>query len=291
LEAITMAIFRLAVATVLATLSAACAVQAKAIPPGAGKQVFELDGGVSLTAFTYRPDCREPSLLIVMHGLGRNADEYRDFARPIADRNCMLVVAPLFDKARFPTWRYQRGGIVHQNVVQPAPSWTGHMVLELVEQVRTLEHRSMKYSMIGHSAGGQFLSRLAAFVPSEAEVIVVANPGTHTFATLQVNAPFGMAGVYGDAEATSALRRYLAQPVTILLGEEDTGEENLNEGPEAMAQGSTRHERGLNAFHTAQALANSSSWTFNWRLVEVPGAGHSAPTMFSSPQASAALSR
>jgi hypothetical protein len=56
-----------------------------------------------------------------------------------------------------------------------------------------------------------------------------------------------------------------------------------------MAQGATRYERGLNAFRTAQARAQSSGWTFNWRLVELPGTGHSARKMFASPQASEAL--
>jgi hypothetical protein len=33
-----------------------------------------------------------------------------------------------------------------------------------------------------------------------------------------------------------------------------------------------------------------TSWKFNWRLVELPGVGHSARKMFSAPQAFEALS-
>jgi hypothetical protein len=88
------------------------------------------------------------------------------------------------------------------------------------------------------------------------------------------------------------LRRYLAQPVTIFLGNSDIGEhdDDLNTGPDAMAQGKTRLERAPNTFTSAKKLAAAHGWAFNWRLVRVPGVGHSARTMFSSPQALARIS-
>jgi hypothetical protein len=45
----------------------------------------------------------------------------------------------------------------------------------------------------------------------------------------------------------------------------------------------------LNVFNAAKALAQGRGWTLNWRLVELPGVGHSARKMFSAPQASEAL--
>jgi pimeloyl-ACP methyl ester carboxylesterase len=256
-------------------------VEVAPIPAGSGQQTVALKG-LQLTVFTYRPNCADPQLLVVMHGFSRNADGYRDHARPIADRMCVLVVAPFFDKQRFPSWRYQHGGIVRNGIVQDPKQWTGNIILDLVDEVRKLEGRPLKYSIIGHSAGGQFLSRLAAFVPTEAQRIVVTNPGTHVFASLQVKAPYGLGAVYPEARAQAELRRYLVQPVTIFLGEADTGDEELDERPEAQQQGATRYERGLNAFKTAKSLAQASSWPFNWRLVELPGTGHSATQMFAS---------
>jgi hypothetical protein len=58
-------------------------------------------------------------ILLVFHGQARNAAGYRDDAIPLAQHLCMRVVAPLFDAARFPTWRYQRGGIVYGGAVEP----------------------------------------------------------------------------------------------------------------------------------------------------------------------------
>jgi hypothetical protein len=50
------------------------------------------------------------------------------------------------------------------------------------------------------------------------------------------------------------------------------------------------NQRGLNVFNAAKTLAQTRGWTFNWRLVELPGVGHSARKMFAAPQASEALS-
>src|SRR5262245_13469800 len=279
-------ICRLAAAA-MSLLTAANA-DAGTFPTGAAHQTAMLS--TKLEIFTYRLDhCRVSSLLLVFHGLHRNAAGYRDDVRALADANCMLVVAPLFDEQRFPSWRYQLGGIVERHAVQDSRQWTGNLVLELVEWVRQQEGRRLDYFMLGHSAGGQFLSRVAAFVPTDARRIVIANPSTYVAPSPRVAAPFGLGGLYDDAAAQTALRRYLAQPVTIFLGDADVGDNDLNETPAAMAQGATRLERGLNIYKQAEALATSHHWAFNWRLVELPGVGHSAAKMFSSPQARAAL--
>jgi len=263
------------------------ATAAERFPAGSSQQTVTLKGE-DLPMFTYRPDCREPSLLIVLHGGTRKADEYRDWVRPLADHHCLLVAAPRFSKKRFPTWRYQHGGITHGGKGRDPGQWTGNMIIELAEQIRAVEGR-IPYSLIGHSAGGQFLSRLAAFVPTEARRIVIANPGTLVFPDAAVKAPYGLGGVYPEADVEGHLRRYLAVPVTIYLGEEDTDDEDLNQSPKAMAQGATRHERGVKAFRAAESLAKSHAWTFNWRLVETPGVGHSAEQMFTAQQAWEAL--
>src|SRR5262245_21088761 len=229
-----------AVAFAIATVGAT----AEPISPGDG-QTADL-AGTKLVLFPYRPAaCAAPSLLFVFHGLNRNAENYRNYARPLGERNCMLIVAPLFDAERFPTWRYQRGGIADGRTVQPAREWTGNLVVKLVDWVRASERRASDYYLIGHSAGAQFLSRVAAFTPTQPRRLVVTNPSTYVAATLDVDAPYGMGRVYDAATAQSQLRRYLGQPVTIFLGEEDTGDENLNESPPAMAQGQTRVERGM----------------------------------------------
>ncbi len=263
--------------------------QAAPIEPGSGRQVADL-AGFRLAIYTYRPECADPSILLVFHGLNRNADRYRDYARSLGDRLCMLVVAPKFDKERFPTWRYQRGGIVdRRGVVQPPGNWTGRLVINLVAWLRTQEGRPLAYSMIGHSAGGQFLSRIAAFIPNDARRMVIANPSTWVFPSTDVDAPYGLRRAYPNGEAKARLRQYLTVPVTVFLGKEDEGDRNRNDSREAVAQGETRHDRGLNVFAAARKAAHMTGAPLNWRLVELPDVGHSASKMFSSREAVKAL--
>ncbi len=258
--------------------------QAAPIAPGKSDQTVRL-GDRAINLFTYRPECSNPLLLLVFHGENRKAGGYRDAAVPIADRLCMIVVAPLFEKRDFPGWKYQRGGIVHRRKVLDRRERTGNIVPELVAWVRREEQRELDYYLLGHSAGGQFLSRVAAFVPTDAKRIVIANPSTYVLPSLTVEAPYGMSGVCAGARAEAELRRYLEQPVTIFLGAADTSGKNRNDSPEAQAQGATRYERGLNVYRAAEQLASSRGWTFNWRLVEAPGVGHSANDMFRGKEA------
>ena len=108
--------------------------------------------------------------------------------------------------------------------------------------------------------------------------------------SLEIDAPFGLGKVYSGTEGEAALRRYLEQPQTIYLGQGDTRDDERNDYPEALAQGASRYQRGVNVFNAAKTLAQARGWKFNWRLVELPGVGHSARKMFSAPQAFEALS-
>jgi hypothetical protein len=149
---------------------------------------------------------------------------------------------------------------------------------------------TIAYSLFGHSAGGQFLDRLAAFVPTEARRIVVANAGSYVFPSLEIDAPFGLGKVYSGTQGEAALRRYLEQPLTIYLGQGDIRDDERNDYPEALAQGASRFQRGVNVFNAAKTLAQTRGWPFNWRLVELPGVGHDARKMLAAPQAAEALS-
>jgi len=105
---------------------------------------------------------------------------------------------------------------------------------------------------------------------------------------LQVKAPYGLSGVYADEqEGQLMLRRYLEAPITIYLGQEDDDDPDqaLAGIKERLAQGATHPERGRNAFKAGMTAAATNMWTFNWRLVVLPGVGHSARGMLKAKQA------
>ena len=288
---------RLHLAALLALLCLANALGAEPYTVGSSRRSVSIDGE-SIELFAYQPaQYTGGPVLLVLHGLGTNAPGYRNYAIPIADQLGMLVIAPLFDRERFPTWRYQTGGIVRDQrvegdfTVEPEARRMGRTFLDIIDSVRAAEGRpDLGYSLIGHSAGGQTLSRFAAFVPHAAKHIVIANPSTYLWPSPDERFPYGFGGLPPQLFDDTILRRYLAQPVTVLLGTADierSADLNVQEGAER--QGYYRLERGRNAWRAAQQLAQQRGWAFNWKLVEVPDVGHSARLMFGSAQALQAL--
>lgn len=266
-------------------LSLAQGVEAREL--GKGREVI-LIRTLPVVVYTYRPHgCAEPKLLFAFAGYDRDADKYRDRAVDFADRACLIVMAPLFDRERFPNWRYHRAGVWHNESLQPPDRWTGPLLFDLIAWGREWSNRpNAAYILFGHSAGAQFLSRISAYTPpSGAHRIVIANPSVYVMPSLKEPVPYGFHGIFEPEERVARLRDYLALPITIYVGTEDTGERLLVQDEAAMRQGSNRYERGKNVFRTAQELARQHDWSFAWRLVEVPDAGHSSKSMLDARQA------
>jgi poly(3-hydroxybutyrate) depolymerase len=262
------------------------------IPVGPGRVLLgETD---PIAVYTYRPPTyTDGPLLIICHGVQRNAEDYRNFAINLAERFGAIVAAPHFDRERFPYNDYQQGGILRDGVVRPAGQWTFHRLSALVTQLRTLTgDPARRFYVIGHSAGGQFVARLAGIVGSiGAERLIATNPGSHLFPERAAAYGFGFGGLPDELSDDAALQRYLAAPLTLYLGTGDVDPDHpsLDRSPPALAQGNSRFARGLACFQMAQTLAQTKGWSFNWRLVTAPGVDHNAARMFAMPEAADAL--
>ncbi len=266
----------------------------RAEPVPAGPAKLELpNGDEPITLFTYKPPTyRGGPLLVVFHGVGRNAEEYRNFAITMAERFGVLVVAPHFDNERFPSARYQRGGLLDRDgKTQPPEKWTYAVVPKIVAHVRTLEGKpELPFYLIGHSAGGQFLVRLAAFMPGEAVRIVAANAGSHLFPVRDQDFGYGFGGLPAELSNDEVLRRYLAARLVLYQGTGDILPSNsFDQSPAGMRQGENRLARARAAFETARTLAKERGWEFNWRKVETPDIGHEAAFMFAAKEVEDAL--
>lgn len=254
-------------------------------------------GATRIQIFIHKPaSFRGEGMLLSLHGLDRNAAEYREHTRALAERFNGLLIVPYFDRERFPTWRYQQAGIARIDAqtgeprIMPSEQWTSALVDAIIESVRKSENApGMPYVLIGHSAGGQLLSRLAAFGALDPVRIVVANPSSWVVPSLAEPFPYGFGGLPARWANERALERYLAQPLTVFLGMADTQARNLSMTPGAARQGNNRYERGLNTFHRAQAIARDRGWKFGWTLTQVPAVGHSAARMYADPLAAVAI--
>jgi len=267
-----------------------------AYPPGDTDAAVEATG-TSIELFVYKPPSyRGEGMIVSLHGLGRNATGYRDHTRSLAERFDALLIVPHFDRERFPTWRYQRAGIVRRNTEtgavtpQPPEQWTGEVLRAVIDAVRMHEGKpEMPYVLLGHSAGAQFLARVTAFAPLPAARIVIANPSSWVAPSLTEPFPYGFGRLPAEIGNERTLERFLAQPVTVLLGTADTGSADLSQTAGAKRQGEHRYARGTHIFQAAAATARSRGWHFAWHVLEVPNVGHSARVMYASPVAERAF--
>ncbi len=261
-------------------------------PLGKGQMSLALDG-VELQAFTYRPaNWSGARMLIVMHGVLRNADVYRDHAIGMGDRFDALVVAPLFDEERFPSRAYQRGGILRgDGTPAPAAEWTYALIPKIAARMRVATGKpSLPFWIIGHSAGGQFVMRMSAFQDTGAERMIAANPGSVLLPTLDEPFGYGFGKLPAELSSDERLKQYLAAPLTLYLGtDDDRPDDNFDESADAMKQGGGRHQRGIAVYWNARTLAALRGWKFGWDLVEAPGVGHDHEKMFEHPNCERAL--
>ncbi len=265
---------------------------AEPLPAGRGRVEISY-GGAPLTLFTYKPAAyKDGPLLVVFHGVVRNAENYRAFAIPMADRFGVILVAPLLDEQRFPEEWYQRGGILAADgKAKPREQWMFNVVPAMVADVRAREQRpTLPYYLIGHSAGAQFLVRLAAYAPGDARRIVSGNAGSLLFPSREHEFGYGLGGLPAGLSDDAMLQRYFAAPLTLYLGTGDTTPRRRFDASEAgMKQGPHRLARNRACFELARKMAKERGWPFNWRKVETPGIEHDAAAMFAANEVDDAL--
>ncbi|MEI6106524.1 MAG: alpha/beta hydrolase [Opitutae bacterium] len=236
-------------------------------------------GGHQLKVWHYRPAAAlaDAPVLFVLHGVGRNAEDYLNDWIEQADQYKFLLVVPEFSKAEFPGEEAYNSGNLFDAAgrLRPQSEWSFSMIEPIFDRVRTeLGSRRADYLIYGHSAGAQFVHRFLYFVP-EARVTraVAANAGWYMLPELGTDFPYGLKGAPADE---AALRTALARPLVVLLGESDTDSEHvsLRHTPGADAQGLYRFARGQYFFAHAQATARALAAPCHWSLVTVPGIAH-----------------
>lgn len=268
-------------------LAAPSVARAEGLDAGSGRvEIAERAGAADgpLPVWYHRPAGWGPDgrILVVMHGLRRDADRYRDDWRPIAERRGVLLLVPEFGQRKFPGTRWYNFGNLQDEAGRATPpvAWTfGALDRAVVEAMRLAGARREGFALFGHSAGAQFAHRFMLLTGApRAEAVVVANAGSYTLPRFDRPFPEGLGGTAADPEV---LRAVFGRPVVVMLGETDTDPEHptLPRQPWAMAQGSHRFARGWHFFDAARRRAEAIGAPFAWRVASVPGVGHSNALM------------
>jgi hypothetical protein len=161
--------------------------------------------------------------------------------------------------------------------------------------------------IVGNSAGGQFVNRYA-IVGKEPENLaregihasfIIANPSSYLYFSKRRPAPvaeeksvnqwrygFDDSPGYVDKNPQQYLEQYLYRDVSIVLGAEDRNPAALllQVGPEAMAQGANRLERGIYYHQHVQEMAREAGLLSHHQLLLLLGIGHEARDVMTSPQ-------
>jgi poly(3-hydroxybutyrate) depolymerase len=266
----------------IASLAAQAVLASTPVPSGRWSFMFEDPKGRPdrpVKVYTYRPrkcDSTCP-ILFVMAGVKRDASSYRSYWESAADSYNFIVIAP-----EFLAW--PKAALYNLGDVKDQPDrekWAFSVIEHLFDEMRDGQK---DYRIFGHSAGGQFVQRMALFRPdNRASVMVAANPGWYTMPEWRKDKgaepfPYSLVNARaGEAE----LRQALSKRFILMVGEQDVDpdDENLNKSAGAMKQGEMRVERGENFFKAANAAANDLGVKLAWELVEVPDVAHNGESM------------
>jgi poly(3-hydroxybutyrate) depolymerase len=251
------------------------------IRPHSGQDEFVFkQGGKHVVVRCYIPDgfTEESPVVIVMHGVRRNGEDYLNDWIPYARERRFLLVVPEFSEQEFPGARgYQDGNLTSRSgLALPREAWTYNMIEPIFDTVRErCRNKSEHYCIYGHSAGAQFVHRFICFVAQPRILRAVsANAGSYMLPDAAKNFPYGFGGL-GPGEA--GLRVALGRPLVVLLGTADTDphHKDLPHSPEAEAQGLYRLERGKYFFACGEKAATEIKAPFGWKLSFAPGIAHS----------------
>lgn len=247
---------------------------------GAGQFDYDdIRSGHRIPVFYYCPPkiSRSTQVLLVMHGVLRNANKYRDVWIHLVQQHDVILVAPEFSEEHFPGCQgYNLGNICEGN----AASLTENSAIAILERLfdhirQTMNLTTEEYLLYGHSAGAQFVHRAMLFLDSpRVRIAVAANAGWYTLPTFETQFPYGL----GNSPcSTEQLRLGLEKRLVLLLGEQDTerADKHLRMTQRALQQGEHRYERGQTAFRIARETATAMKTRFGWGLESVPKIGHS----------------
>ncbi|WP_319590425.1 hypothetical protein [uncultured Draconibacterium sp.] len=239
----------------------------------------------SIKVWTYKPDNwkDQDKIVFVMHGGGRNADDYLDAWVELADNNNLLIVAPEFENkfSKYTTNDYQEGNLyTFFGTKNPKSEWAYSVIENIFDHIKSVNNiTNEQYDIFGHSAGGQFVHRMVMLMPeSRIGTAIAANSGFYSFPNENLEFPYGVKNTETD------LQKAYKKRLIILLGELDNDPSlgTFRTTDLAMEQGAHRLERGTTFFNVNKEMKNKNNWTFNWEIETIKNVGHDYKKMSES---------
>tara|TARA_B100000949_G_scaffold108080_1_gene95976 strand:- start:38133 stop:39068 length:936 start_codon:yes stop_codon:yes gene_type:complete len=239
----------------------------------------------SVKVWTYKPESwnDKDKIVFVMHGGGRNADDYLNAWTELANKNNLLIVAPEFENkfSKYTTNDYQEGNLfTFFGTKNPKTEWAYTVVENIFDHIKSVNNiTNEQYDIFGHSAGGQFVHRMVMLMPeSRIGTAIAANAGFYSLPNENLEFP------YGIKNTETNLQESYKKRLVVLLGELDNDPSlgTFRTTDLAMEQGAHRLERGTTFFKVNEELKHKNNWTYNWEIDTIKNVGHDYKKMSES---------
>jgi poly(3-hydroxybutyrate) depolymerase len=221
--------------------------------------------------FVYEParGGKDAPVFVSVHGISRNVEEHATLFAPYAEAQGAVLVAPFFTRD---------GSTDYQRLGRDRSGRRADAALDaiLAEVAAATGARTDRFYLFGFSGGAQFAHRYTLAHPERIVHAAMGAAGWYTFPDRRRSYPFGL----GPSKDHPGLRfdpaKFLRVPMTVLVGEADTGTVHLRRGVRIDGQqGSTRLARAQNWVAAMRRAAQRRRLTPLVTCQQVPGIEHS----------------
>jgi pimeloyl-ACP methyl ester carboxylesterase len=180
-------------------------------------------------------------VLVLIHGISRNAEEIIHNFFDKAQKNNILIIAPVFTK-EYAT-DYQRLG---RNGRGPRADYQLFAILNDCQS--KTGHVFNKFNIFGFSAGAQYAHRLAFAHPNKINKVALVAAGWYTLPTTSLPYPRGLRLKNQFSDLNFYANQFLRLNYRVYIGSKDNKRDHaLNKNPKIdLTQGRNRIKRAKN---------------------------------------------
>lgn len=157
-------------------------------------------------------------LLVVVHGTGRTASQYRDRFADFAERNDCIVLAPLF-----PAGIVEQGDLANYKRILYHGIRFDKVLLSMVDEVAAKYRvHARRFMLYGFSGGGQFVQRFFFLHPERLKAVSIGAPGVVTLLDTGYDWWVGVRDIAQRFDRVLDFDALRAVTVQTVVGTEDT---------------------------------------------------------------------